>query len=74
MNWVTYFIAGFTCSLGALCALGIFSIVALGSFVLLQVISGILNPTQTVSEYHLHTDGEDNETGERNGHDRFPRN
>lgn len=73
MILLEYFTSGFFHALGALCGLVAFSFAITGIYLFCVGVITIVHPGPQISEYHLHSDGEDSEAEERNGHDRYGR-
>ena len=73
MTPLEYLTSGFCCAIGALLGLVAFSFALTGIYLFCVGVITIIHPGPQISEYHLHSDGEDNGAEERNGHDRYGR-
>ena len=65
--------AGFFYAIGALLGLVAFSFALTGIYLFCVGVISVISPGPQISEYHLHSDGEDSGAEERNGHDRYNR-
>lgn len=73
MTPLDYLCAGLYCAIGALLGLVVFSFALTGIYLFCVGVISVISPGPQISEYHLHSDGEDSGAEERNGHDRYNR-